>query len=148
MLVRRTFVAINGEALVNDLSSYVTFLSEGFHDELLKIAGKELQSIFVGEHDHVFAAMAIGRVIPHERELGGGVGFDVALAGNFVTSRGASEQLVNVDALQRGWKQTNGGGFAGAATDPIPHWKSGEPFFFLGELVESAAPTSNGDGMI
>ena len=57
----------------------------------------------------------------------------------------AGEQLVDLDALERGGQQTDGAEGRGAATDPVPHRETGEPAFLLCDEVKLGALTGNGD---
>ena len=73
VLVGGAFVAINGEALVDDLAIEVEFLAERLHDELLEVFRKQDERVLVGQDDHVLFALAVGTVMPGERELHRGV---------------------------------------------------------------------------
>ena len=84
-------------------------LAEGFHDELLKIAAEEEQAVFVGENDHVLGAFSAGGVVPHEGDEGGGVFGGVVHAGDEVRVASTGEEGVDVDALERGGEETDGG---------------------------------------
>ncbi len=41
VLVGGAFVAVDGDALVDDFAFEVFFFAEGFHDELLEVSGEE-----------------------------------------------------------------------------------------------------------
>ena len=62
--------------------------------------------------------------------------------------RGAGEQGVDVDALERGGQEAHGGEFAGAAADPVPHGEAGEPALLVGDLVELGAGAGDRDGVL
>ena len=99
MLVGRTFVAIDGEALEDLAALEVEFLAERFHDELLEVAGEEQEAVLVREHDHGLGAAAFGEVMPGQGERGGRVLLRIRHAGQRVHPAGAVEQSVDINAL-------------------------------------------------
>jgi hypothetical protein len=64
MLISGPLVTVNRNALVDDVAIQVFFFTEGFHHQLLQIAGKQQQTVFVGQHYHVFFPLAVARVVP------------------------------------------------------------------------------------
>ena len=48
VLVGGAFIAVDGQTLMDDPSTAIAFLAEGFHDQLLEIAAEEGESVFVG----------------------------------------------------------------------------------------------------
>src|ERR1041384_4338575 len=66
MLIGRSLVAIDRDALMNNLAIEVFFFAQRFHRQLLQISAEEGQPIFVGEDHHVLLAMAISRIKPHQ----------------------------------------------------------------------------------
>ena len=73
VLVGGALVAVDGDALVDDVAVEVLLLAERLHDELLEVAGEEQEAVFVGEDDHVFLPLAVAGVVPHQRQQRGGV---------------------------------------------------------------------------
>ncbi len=147
VLVGGAFVAVYGDALVDDVAVEVELFAEGLHDELLEVLAEEDEAVLIGEDDHVFGAFALADVIPHEGEdhggvLGGGEG-----AGFFVHGGGAGEELGNVDALEGGGEGADGAHDGGAAADPVPHGEAGEPVLGDGVFVELATEAGDGDGV-
>lgn len=147
VLVGGAFVAVDGDALVDDFAVEVEFFAEGLHDELLEVFAEENEAVLVGEDNHVFGAFALADVIPHEGEdhggvLGGGEG-----AGFFVHGGGASEELRDVDALEGGGEGADGAHDGSAAADPVPHGEASEPVLGDGVFVEIAAKAGDGDGV-
>ena len=109
--------------MVDDVALEIVFLAERLHDELLEVTGKQEQAVLVGEDDHVFGAAAIGGVEPHEREERGGVLADGGVARDDVHRGSAVEQGLDVEALERGGEETDGGEFGRATADPVPKRK-------------------------
>ena len=99
VLVGGAFVAVDGEALVDAISVEVEGFSERFHDELLEVSREEEEFVFVGEHDEVAAAFAVGGVEPHGGHEHGGIFGDVACVGVGVAEGSAVAECVDVDAL-------------------------------------------------
>jgi hypothetical protein len=64
--------------------------------------------------------------MPGERELHGGVGGRVRLAGFRVHRGGSGEQFIDIDSLQRGRHEAHGGQHRGAAADPVFHRETGD----------------------
>ena len=89
MLVGRALVAVNGNALVDEVSLQVAFLAQGFHDQLLKVLCEELEAVLVGQNHHVTGTFAIGEVIPGQCEKGGWVVPKIGIAGDDVHVRGS-----------------------------------------------------------
>jgi hypothetical protein len=68
--------------------------------------------------------------------------------GEFVHGRGAGEQRVDVESLQRGREQAYGAEFGRAPTDPVPHRKPGQPAFLDGGLFQFRALARHGDKVL
>ena len=148
VLVGGTFVAIDGDALVDFVAVEVEFLAERLHDELLEIFGEEDEGVLVWEDDHVLLAFAVAFVVPGEGELEGGVVGGVVAAGFFIHGRGAGEHGVEVDALKGHGDESDGGKDGGAAADPIRHGERGDEAGFFGEVGEFGAVPGDGDGLV
>ena len=147
VLVGGAFVAVNGDALIDDVAVEVELFAEGLHDELLEVFAEEDEAVLVGEDDHVFGAFALADVIPHEGEDHGGVLGGGERAGFFIHGGGASEELGDIDALEGGGEGADGAHDGGAAADPVPHGEAGEPVLGDGVFVELAAEAGDGDGV-
>ena len=65
-----------------------------------------------------------------------GLAWTVVAARGLVAGRGAGEQAVDVEALQRRRQQPDGGQIAGAAADPVPHREAGQPALVRGDVVQ------------
>lgn len=147
VLVGGAFVAVNGDALIDDVAVEIELFAEGLHDELLEVFAEEDEAVLVGEDDHVFGAFALADVIPHEGEDHGGVLGGGERAGFFIHGGGASEELGDIDALEGGGEGADGAHDGGAAADPVPHGEAGEPVLGDGVFVELAAEAGDGDGV-
>ena len=145
MLVGGALVAVDGDALVDDVALEVVLLAEGLHHELLEVAGEEEEAVLVGEDDHVLGAAAVGGEVPHEGEEGGGVLADGGVARDDVHRGGAVEHRLDVESLKRGGQEADGGEFGRAAADPIPHGETGEPLLGDRGLIELGAGAGDGD---
>jgi len=145
VLVGGAFVAVNGNALVDGLAREVEFLAEGFHDELLQIAGEQEQAVLVREDDHVLRAAAIGEEIPRQRHEGRRVFLERAQARDGVHRFRAGEEAADVHALQSSGQESDGAELGGAAAHPVPHREAGEEVVFDGVLVEVAAVPGGDD---
>src|SRR5690606_10672813 len=73
VLVGRTLVAVDGEALPHLVALTIEALADRLDDELLKVAREQGEAIFVGEDDHVPKAMSAALLMPHPRQQGGRV---------------------------------------------------------------------------
>jgi hypothetical protein len=121
VLVGGAFVAVDGDALVDDVAIQVFFFAEGFHHQLLQVAGKQQQAVFVGQHHHVFFALAVARVVPGQGQQGGGVLLEIGNAGGGIHFLGPRQHGANVDVLQGSGQQPHGRQFRGAASHPVAH---------------------------
>src|SRR5205823_3943903 len=59
MLVGRAFVAINGNALMNNFSIEILFFSQRLHHKLLQIFAEQGESILVWQDHHVFLSATV-----------------------------------------------------------------------------------------
>ena len=148
VLIGGALVAVNGDALVHDVTLEVVFFADGFHHKLLEVTRKEEEAVFVREDDHVLGPATVGGVMPHEGEESGRVLADGRVAGDDVHRGGALEHRLDVEALKRGGEQTDGGEFRRAAADPIPHRKTGEPVLGNCGLVEFRTGAGDGDKVL
>ncbi len=148
VLIGGAFVAVDGDALSDVVAVEIAALAQRLHDELLQVAAEEQEAVFVGENDHVFLTLAAGCVVPHEGQQGGGVVAQAFASGDLVAGGRAGEEAVDIEPLEGGREESDGGGDAGSAADPIPHGEAIEPLLFLGELVELGAGAGDGHGML
>lgn len=144
MLVGGTLVAVDGDALVDDVAVEVVLLADGFHDELLEVFAEQHEAVLVGEDDHVLGTFAVAGLIPHEGEQHGGVLRGGKGAGFLIHGCGAGEDEVDVDALERHGHEADGAHDGGAAADPVGHGEDFEPVVFGGVGFEFAADASRG----
>ncbi len=147
MLVGGAFVSINGDALVDDVAVEVVLFAQRLHDELLEIFGKEDERVLVGEDDHVLFALAVSGAVPRDGELHGGILSGVLLARLPVHGGCTGEELVDVEPLQRGGDETDGGEHGSAAADPVFHREAGDEVLLGGVLIELGTHTGDGGGV-
>ena len=102
MLIRRSFVAIDRQPLMDDLAVQIELLAKGLHDELLQVTRQEQEPILVGQHDHVLRPASLARVMPCERQEQGRVFVWIVRPRGRVHFAGATQKRVDVDPLKRG----------------------------------------------
>jgi hypothetical protein len=73
---------------------------------------------------------------------------DGGVARDDVHRGSAVEQGLDVEALERGGEETDGGEFGRATADPVPHGETGEPVLREGGLVELGAGACDGDEVL
>src|SRR4051812_26363380 len=73
VLIGRAFITVNGNSLVYDLTHPVFLLPQRFHHQLLKVAGKELKTVLIGQNDHILGTFTVTGSKPSQGEQGGGV---------------------------------------------------------------------------
>ena len=156
MLIGRALVAVNRDALVDDISVQVEFLAERFHDQLLEVAAEEEQPILVGEDDHVLFAAAVAGVFLLTSDGGSSSGSGSLSAAStagpnlgdllcvlsavlFGVHKWRSEQLV--EGLSGG---VGGGGGAGEAAAAAPAAKT-EGRDSAGESSSSSSSSSKNE---
>ncbi len=147
VLVRGPLVAVHGDALIYRFSRQIEFLAEGFHHQLLEISTEEEEAVLVGQDDHVLGSLAAGGVVPHRGKEGCRIVGGFAGAGDAIHFGGAFQHFLNVDSLQGGGEEADGGELAGATTHPVPHWELRKPFFTRGGLRQFAAFPGDGHGV-
>ena len=145
MLVRGALVAVYGDALADFVAIQVQPFAEGFHNELLKVFGEEHQGILVGENHHVLFPLAVGGLVPGQRQLHGGVAFHAVLAGLFIHQARAFQQFIHVHALKHGGNQADHGHDGRAAAHPVFHREALEPAFRFSRFVQFGAHPRDGN---
>ena len=113
----------------------------------MEVFGKQHERVLVRQHNHVFLALAVGRRVPGERELHGGIFRHVGFARFRVHRRGSGQQRIDVEALQGGRHQTDGGKHRRASADPVLHRETGEEPVLLSILVELGSAARDGGGV-
>ena len=144
VLIGRALVAVNRDALVDDMAIEVELLAERFHDKLLEVAAEEEEAVFVREDDHVFQSAPAAGVIPHEGEQHGGILPDVVGARLGIHRRGSFKEFHDFEPLQRHRHEPHGAHHRGPAADPVPHRKPFQPSLGHRHFVQ-VAPLA-GDG--
>ena len=114
---------------------------------MLKISTEEQQPVFVGQHHHVFFPATVAGTKPHQSEQHRGVLPKIVYSCSLVHRRGAGEEIVDVETLQRHRHQTNRAHHRSAAADPIPHRETRQPSIFLRVPVEITADAGDCDRM-
>ena len=107
--------------LVDDVAVEIELLAERLHDELLEVFGEQHERVLVGQDDHVLFAFAVSRADTTRGRAAWRRCRGVGLAGLDVHGGGAGEEGVDVDALQGGGDEADGGQHGGAAADPVLH---------------------------
>ena len=139
VLVGGSLVAVDSQALVHGLPLAVAVLAEGLHHELLQVAAEHLQTIAIGQHHQVAAALAFAGGIPGGGHQGGGIVPQARATGEGIHGGGTGQKAAQVGSDQGGGQEANGAGDAGAASHPIGKVEAGQPALRGGESVELAA---------
>ena len=147
MLVGGSLVAVDSQALVHGLPLAVAILAEGLHHQLLEVAAEHLQTIAVGEHHQVAAALAFAGGIPGGGHQGGGIVPQARATGEGIHGGGTGQKAAQVGSDQGGGQEANGAGDAGAASHPVGKVEAGQPALRSGESVELAAGHGHGHGL-
>ena len=108
MLVGGPFVAVDRNSLLDAAAIEIELLAERLHHQLLQIAAKQKQTVFVRKDDHVLLPFSVRRGIPHQRHQRGGIAARIVNARGGVASGGSGNHGVDVDPLQSRGEQPNG----------------------------------------
>ena len=147
MLVGGAFVAINSNALVNHVTVAIQALAQGFHHQLLEVTAEHLQTIAVGQNNHVALTATTTGHVPGGGHQGGWIAAKIRRAGGSIHLGCSAEKIAYVAANQGPGQQTHGTGDAGAASHPIEHVETLEPTFLLGLLIQLAVEHRHGNGL-
>ena len=147
MLVGGAFVAVNSDALMHHVTVAIQALAQGFHHQLLEVTAEHLQTIAVGQNNHVALTATTTGHEPGSGHQGGWIAAQIRGAGGGIHLRGAGEEIADVTANQGTGQQTNGTGDAGAPPHPIEHVEALEPTFLLGLLIQLAVEHRHGNGL-
>ena len=88
--------------------------------------------------------MTVTGVVPHGGELCGRVFFKRIASIDFIACGGTPEKIIDFKSLERGRQEANRRGFAGSATDPVPHGEALNPTPGRSHLIEIAVLPRNG----
>ena len=139
MLIGRSLVSINSNALMHDFAVEILFFPERFHHQLLQIFRKQCQPVLVGKDHHILVALAIAGVIPHERQKHCGILGHILCTRVLIHRRCAGEKIIDTKTLQGHRQKTDRAHHRSASTDPIVHREPGEPTVLFCVLVQIAA---------
>ena len=59
MLVCGSFVAVDGDPLIDLVAVTIESLAQGLHHQLLEVTAEHLEAIAIGKHHHVATSFAV-----------------------------------------------------------------------------------------
>ena len=129
---------------MHDFSVEIFFLSQRFHDQLLQVFGKQGQPVLVWKDHHIFVALAVAGIVPHERQKHCRIVCHIRHAGPLVHGGRASEKTIDIEAFQRHREKPHRAYHRGTPADPIVHRESSQPFVPFGNFIQIAPNTGDG----
>jgi len=147
VLVGGTLVAVDGDALVDNVATAVEFLAQALHHQLLEVATEHFEPVPVGQDHHVPFALAMACHIPGGGHQGCRIAAQVGHPCDAIHLGRSCQEAADVCPNQGAGQQAYRTGDARAPSHPIEHVEAPQPLPGNGQFVELAIQHCHGYGL-